>query len=222
LCRAAIIKLNHSTHIVVFPLVKISLFSPIIFSQTMTVYNLLDDVQLLALLNNDDETAYTEIYYRYWEKLFIVARNKLGNLSEAEELVQDIFLDIWNRRSTLQLTSTLAAYLAVSVKYKVINMMARRNLKQRYTISLSNQPFDIDNSTEHWLTFEELKARIGKLVADLPERCRLVYRLSRENGMSQKEIASQLNIAEKTVESHLSKAIHTLRTALQSFIFFFI
>jgi RNA polymerase sigma-70 factor (ECF subfamily) len=76
----------------------------------------------------------------------------------------------------------------------------------------------LDISTEQWLGFEDLKASISKLVAGLPEKCRLVFQLSRDQGFSQKEIAKQLGIAEKTVESHLYKAIRTLRSELKSFL----
>jgi RNA polymerase sigma-70 factor (ECF subfamily) len=75
---------------------------------------------LLLLLHNNNEAAFTEIYNRFWYKLFCIAVNKLKNLNEAEELVQDIFVALWTRRH-LQEIESLEAYLATAVKYKVIN-----------------------------------------------------------------------------------------------------
>lgn len=176
----------------------------------------MSDIDLTALLSKGNDAAFSEIYNRYWKRLFTIAFNKLNNLSEAEELVQDIFLDIWSRRETLKITSSLAAYLAVAVKYKVLDCYSKRATKLRYQNYLSHLSDPLDSSTENWLNHEELKENIRKSVASLPEKCRLVFELSRNNGLSHKQIATKLEIAEKTVESHLSRALRTLRINLGS------
>ena len=178
-----------------------------------------DEKELLLLLANGDEFAFTEIYNYYWKNLFSVASLKLNNPSEAEELVQDIFLDLWKRRKELQITSSLNAYLAAAVKYKIINILAKRNHHLSYSNHAEKNSNNTDLSTEQWLSFQELQGRLGKLVIALPQKCRLVFQLSRDAGLSQKAIASELGIAEKTVESHLSKAIQTLRLGLKSLLF---
>ena len=172
---------------------------------------------LLRCLQAGQEAAFTEIYNRYWKKLFYVAAQKLQNLSEAEEVVQDIFLDLWKRREALQITTCLEAYLAVCVKYKVINILARKSRQQRYQLQASQQPLS-DHSTIQVLQLQELKEQLVNETAKLPEKCQLVFRLSREGGFSHKQIASRLGISEKTVESHLSKALRTLRTSLSCFL----
>ncbi len=176
----------------------------------------LDDVALLHRLQLGDNVAYTEIYNRYWQKLFVVAAHKLKNLADAEEVVQDIFLEIWNRRETLIITSKLSSYLAAAVTYKVINMFAKRNVQLKYTeYAVENLP-TADFSTINWLGFEELKDQLLKHVANLPEKCQLVFKLSREEGLSHKEIAEKLGISQKTVESHLAKATQLLKMNLTS------
>ena len=174
----------------------------------------LDDVALLQQLTLGDNAAYTEIYNRYWQKLFAVAAHKLKNLADAEEIVQDIFLEIWNRRETLVITTKLSSYLSVAVSYKVINVLAKRNVKARYNQYAIEHSPNADFSTINWLDFEELKARFLRNVADLPEKCQLVFKLSREENLSHREIASRLEISEKTVEAHLSKARHILKMNL--------
>lgn len=181
-----------------------------------TDFSELDDVGLLHLLQSDNEAAFTEIYNRYWDKLFSIAAHKLQNFAEAEEVVQDIFLEIWNRRHQLTITSSLSAYLATAVKYKVINIFALRNRQLQYQQHAVQTVASQDLSTEQWLSFGELRNRLAILVGELPEKCRLVFHLSREEGMSHKEIAATIGIAEKTVEAHLSRALRTLRTQLQS------
>jgi RNA polymerase sigma-70 factor (ECF subfamily) len=180
----------------------------------MINYTQIDEHKLLQCLQAGNREAFSEVYRRYWKKLFTVAAHKLQNFAEAEEQVQDIFLEIWNRRESLTIHSTLSVYLAAAVKYKVINVLARRNQQLKYASYAAAHLSVADTSTEQWLQFEELQERLEELVAALPEKCRLVFRLSREKGLSQKEIASTLNISEKTVEAHLAKATKMLRLNL--------
>jgi RNA polymerase sigma-70 factor (ECF subfamily) len=177
-------------------------------------YDILDDKELIALLQKNDRHAFTEIYNRYWKKLFSVAANKIKDLSEAEEIVQDIFVSIWNRKDNLTVIDTLGSYLAVSVKYRVIKALDKRNNHQKYSDYAKGILSFTNNSTEEWVEFEELKSRLSELVAELPEKCQLVYKLSRESGLPQKKIAQEMGISVKTVEAHLSKALKMLRARL--------
>lgn len=178
---------------------------------------LLSDEELFLLIRSGEEAAFSEIYNRYWKKLLTVAINKTdGNVEEAEEIVQDIFVSLWKRRDQLELSSNLGNYLAASVKYRVIKNLARKDLRRRYESENPHIFSTSDNSTQDWLDFEELQSRLEALVAALPERCQLIYRMSRENGYSQKEIAGELSISEKTVEAHLGKALKSLRNGLYS------
>ena len=183
----------------------------------MATYAAYSDTELLDLLRSGDRTAFSEIYNRYWKRIFTVAVNKIGQLEEAEEIVQDIFVSMWNRRESIIITTTLNAYLSVSVKYRVIKILAKRNLYNKFTDYSLHILSPTDNSTQNWLEFEELKSQLETLVAQLPEKCRLVYKLSREEGMSQKQIAKEFDISEKTVEAHIGKALKHLRTGLGQF-----
>jgi RNA polymerase sigma-70 factor (family 1) len=175
------------------------------------------DQELFHLLAQSDESAFTELYNRYWEKLLFIAGIKLRDLAIAEELVQDIFFDLWQRRSQLQLSGEPSHYLAVCMKNKVINVQAKRKRALDYQAYSGKILPQADNSTEHWLHFEELKDKLASLVAGLPERCRITYQLSREAGLSQKQIARQLKVSEKAVEGNLSRALKALRIGLAHF-----
>lgn len=174
----------------------------------------LSDNELIELLRDESRQAFSEIYSRYWKKLFVVAANKSGSAEEAEEIVQDIFISLWNRRQSIEITTSLNAYLAVSVKYRVIKLLARRSQENKYTNHSLSFASEAVNSTEDWLEFEELRSRLEVLVANLPEKCRMVYKSSREDGLSQKQIAEAYGISEKTVEAHIGKALKALRTGL--------
>ncbi|HVZ97064.1 MAG TPA: RNA polymerase sigma-70 factor [Chitinophagaceae bacterium] len=179
----------------------------------MIDYSRYDDTQLLSLLAQNDESAFTEIYHRYWEKLFYKAGKKLGDLSEAENIVQDIFLDIWQRRSKLEVTGDLSHYLAVALKYRVINYQNRYAKKATHQAHVSLQDTAADRTTEEWLAYSELNRCMAALVAGLPEKCQLAFRL-REEGLSQQQIADKMGVSENTVETHIGRALKSLRKGL--------
>lgn len=171
------------------------------------------DAELSSLLMQGDEAAFTEIYNRYWDKLFAVAFNRCGVEIEAEEIVQDVFLSLWNRRLVLRLSHSIATYLSVAVKYQVINTLSRKYRKEVHLESISSVDEGIE-STELWFNARELRVQLDLAVKSLPEKCRLVFIMSREEGKGTKQIAQELNIAEKTVEAHLTKALKEIRNTL--------
>ena len=180
----------------------------------MALLKTITDDELLLLLKKGDDAAFTEIYQRYWDRLFVLAMHRLGNMEEAKELVQDIFFNLWKKRNSLQLEYSLNTYLATAVKYEVLNRMASRSRHQRYRQHASLTWQEATPDTENQLQFHELQQQLASLVKELPQKCRIVFQLSREKGYSQKRIATELGIAEKTVEAHLSLALRKLRMGL--------
>lgn len=146
----------------------------------------------------------------------MVAANQLEDLATAQEIVQDIWLDVWNRRENIQLTSGLGAYLAVAVKYRVINEQARRKRDRDYQRHAALHIPAADDMTQQQLRFDELKAELQQLVNKLPEKSRITYQLSREQGLNNREIAQALNISEKAVERNLTRALRSIREGLAS------
>lgn len=171
------------------------------------------DEQLVQLLKQRPDAAFTEIYDRYWDKLFVVACHRLDNEAEAKELVQNVFYNLWKRRDALQLKYSLSTYLSTAIKYEVLNTLASRNRKERYETFQQQHLQVASNDTQNQVDFNELQDKVAVLVKKLPEKCRIVFEL-RQQGFSQKEIASSLNIAEKTVEAHVANAMRHLRTGL--------
>lgn len=140
---------------------------------------------------------------------------------ESEELVQDVLVNLWRKRHTLSLDYSLGTYLAAALKYEVINRFnkeKRRREVERTPVTIAEAP---DNNTEQQVDFSELQNRLARLVKQLPEKCRIVFTLSREEGLSQKQISRRLNISENTVESHIKHALKSLRSGLQNFFSFF-
>lgn len=134
--------------------------------------HLTNEKELLTLLQKSDEAAFTHIYNLYWKKCFFSAAQQLQNLNEAEEVVHDIFLDLWKRREELNISTCLSSYLSISVKYKVINLLARKNLQSQYRKHAYTTHNLSDRSTEHLLHCEELREQLVRETAKLPEKCR--------------------------------------------------
>jgi RNA polymerase sigma-70 factor (family 1) len=187
----------------------------------MAAYSTYTDQELTVLLKDGDKNAFTELYDRYWKKLFAVATNKLRDKAVAEELAQDILGDVWQRRASINITTTFNGYLSVALKYKIIDHLARLNHRMKYETYISAHQSDEDDYTQNWLSFEELRQRLEKHVNELPEKCKVVYQMSKEQGYNNKEIALDQGITEKTVEAHLTRAMKTLRGKLGDAHFFF-
>ena len=157
------------------------------------------------------ESAFTEVYNRYWDKLLFVAAIKLRDLAMAEEIVQDVFLDLWKRRKQISITGSLEAYLSVAVKYRIINAHAKMKREQDFLAGRADTTLHI----EPWLDEKELQKNYQMLVSQLPEKCRITYRLSREEGLSLKEIAGKMAVSQKTVEANLTRSLKLLRLGLK-------
>lgn len=190
--------------------------------QAITEYNRYSDTELVHKLAESKQQALVALYNRYWDKLFVVAANLLGNAEEAEECVQNVFVGLWNRRENLQLTHTLHAYLAVAVKYQSLTVLARRQRTpehRRYEDALSEP---VDNlSPESEFIAKEVMQRVEQSINQLPPQCQLVFRLSREHDKSIKAIATELNLSNNTVKMHLKRANRKLRENLRLVFFFF-
>ncbi|WDF77191.1 sigma-70 family RNA polymerase sigma factor [Mucilaginibacter sp. KACC 22773] len=178
----------------------------------MTVKNY-SDPQLVASLQKGEEAAMTEIYDRYWKKLLGIAYNHTHDKSSAQEIVQEVLIKLWDRRDDIQINS-LPNYLAMSVKYMVINHTMRERRRSEIAYNVIGKH---DHNYEHEQIYAQfLKKYIGGVVEVLPEKCKLVFKASRESGKNIREIAQDLNIAEKTVEAHLTKALKSIKYSLKS------
>lgn len=185
-------------------------------NSVMTPFNYLSDLELIELLKGNNQKALSALYFRYWEKLLVVAGNRLNNKEIAEECVQNVFCSLWQRRHDLELKHSLSTYLAVAVKYQVIKQMDKQYRIQEGIDNIVS--FQATHSTaDEYLLEKEMMANIQDAITRLPEKCRIVFKMSREDGMSNKQIANELNLSEKTVEAHITKAIRSLRNDLALF-----
>lgn len=178
----------------------------------MAQYKLYGDQELVQLMQSGDERVLVEIYDRYWDKMLSVAFNRLGNQEEAEECVQDVLYKLWNLRHDFSLIKVeLSNYLARGIRNQAFNILDRRH-RERMKFEGYAPAEDVNLlSPERALMLRELQEQIDNSIAALPAQCQLVFKLSRQEGLSNKEIAEKLNLSENTIKSHLKKANKDLR-----------
>jgi RNA polymerase sigma-70 factor (family 1) len=184
----------------------------------MTDFTTLGEDELINLLRQDKLGAFREIYTRYWKQLYADAYKRLKNKEMAEEIVQEVFTSLWHKRGTLNITQTLGGYLFTSVSNLVIDQYRKDLVRARYKESFKLVYSETDNSTEDAILVKELEHTIEHEVNSLPDKCRSVFELSRVEHKTNKEIAYELGISEKTVEHHITKALKHIRLGLGNYL----
>ena len=174
------------------------------------------DKELLQQMAEDDSMAFTMLYRRYWEGLFVTAVKVLREKTEAEDVVQDVFLSLWNRRHELTIEGPLAAYLHTSVRYKAIHYIEKNITRRDYLALLADVSVNtLPPNAEINLQVEELQKTISNTIEKMPPKMQQVYRLSRQEQLSHKEIAEQLSVSAETVKKHIHHALQLIKTAIQ-------
>jgi RNA polymerase sigma-70 factor (family 1) len=167
-----------------------------------------DDELLLSIRLNDDQSAFSVLYDRYWDKSLAIAYNLTHDKSQAKDIVQDVFISFWKRRTTLEINN-FSNYLATSIKFSFfmhIEKERRRRVIREEKLDLQDEAI-LDEQIEALFCADYL----SNLLECLPEKCRLVVSYSRLHDMKNSEIAKKMNISEKTVEGHLTKGLKIIR-----------
>lgn len=173
------------------------------------------DDDLLALLATGEAVAFKQIYKKYWYKLYVYANKRLRCKEAAEEVVQNFFIGFWMKREQLKINSSLEAYLYTAVRYCIIDHVVKEATRNNYYQLAYLDHKVADNCTEDVVILNDLVTAVEKEVVKLPVKCRSVFMLSRNEHKSNKEIAAELGISEKTVENHITNAIKHLRLNLK-------
>jgi RNA polymerase sigma-70 factor (family 1) len=179
-----------------------------------STYTTLNDKHLLDLLQKGNEFALAEIYERYWSKLYLQAYNVVRNRQISEDIVQEVMVQLWIRRSVIKIDS-LKAYLYTCIKYQVFKALALS--KRRVMTSADDISFV--NDTDSPLITKDLQRLLDEAITKLPVKCREVFNLSRKDHLSTKEVALRLGITPKTVENQLTIALRRIRFALGNVLF---
>ncbi|MDX9883338.1 MAG: RNA polymerase sigma-70 factor [Prolixibacteraceae bacterium] len=176
---------------------------------------------LLIRLKNGDMLAFDTVYERYSHKLFSFVFRILKNKSEAEDIVQEVFVKIWEARETLGDHKLLNSYIFTIAYNSSIDLIRKRINNDKYLEHLKNSSVtQFTPSSVSQVEYNELNRRVEQLIANLPERQKQVYLLHREQGLTYPEIAQKLGISKNTVENHMAKALKYLRQNIDDSLLF--
>lgn len=167
-------------------------------------------------LRQGDERGFDDIFRAHYGALVGFAESILRDRAEAEDTAQEVMLELWRRRSNIVLETSLRAYLFQSTRNRALNRIRHQRVVDRTDPEVA-QPAPSPRPDRE-LSERELAAAVTRAVAELPDRCREVFRLSREQGLRYAEIATALGISVKTVEAQMGKALRLLRERLAAWL----
>jgi RNA polymerase sigma-70 factor (ECF subfamily) len=171
---------------------------------------------LYRIAQENDQEAFEKLYCHYFGALFRFCLSIIRTKEPAEEIVDDVFMNLWKRREHLHKIENLNVYLYVAVKNKALDHLSKDHLQPSVDITAihSDDHITFDISPEQLVISRETITMINKAVEQLPPRCRLIFKLVKEDGLKYKEVASILNVSIKTVEAQLTIAVKKLSTAI--------
>jgi RNA polymerase sigma-70 factor (family 1) len=182
------------------------------FKKVQMTYNNYTDQELVNRIAGADHGAFNEIYRRYWKPLLLIAWNHSQDEAVAKDIVQEVFLKLWERNGGLEINN-VSAFLSTAVKFQVFKHYQKQ--QRRSELAKENYQFDELVSDEEKLDARFLQDFINGIVENMSERCKLVFRYSRNDGLKNAEIAKKINISEKGVESTLTRALKIIRKELK-------
>jgi len=177
----------------------------------------LNNEQLIPLLLSGDEKTFEGVYKHFLKPLHVYAITMLKDEEAAKGTVQNIFLKLWERKSTLNFNGSLKAYLYSAVYHECLNHIRHQKVKLHHQDHLV---YTMKNTEEHdsGIELNDLKGKLQQVMNNLPEKCRTVFQLSRFEELKYREIAEQMGISVKTVEAQMGKALKILRHGLVDYL----
>lgn len=176
-----------------------------------------DEYQLITLLREGDENAFHILYKKYAKQLFCFINRSVKESDDSNDLLQTVFIKIWETRSCIDPEGSFSGYLYTIAKNLICNYYKKKIVVQAYQTFASADEKDENNTVFSSLVYKELSERIFTEINKLPKKRRKIFIMSRRLNMSYKEIAAQLNVSENTVDTQIRKALQFLREKREEF-----
>lgn len=181
-----------------------------------------EEQQLISRISRGDASAFEKLFDQYWEFLHNVAYNRLESADVADDLVQDVFADLWNNRQSLEIHTSVRSYLYQAIKHKVYNHIRHKSVrnKEKYIRRIHDEYYMTSSSlnTEETVQCNELSGLLDEEVEQLSGKTRTIFQLSRKHHYTHQEIAEELDCSKKTVEYHIGKVLSILRMNLGKYV----
>ena len=169
------------------------------------IRDLLNDVAL-----DSNRASFKRLYLLYYSRLFCLAKSIVKQEVVAEEIVDDVFMNLWIQRTTLTSINNFAYYCYKSVKNKSLTHISKSSIKQVQIEDINIEIVDSSITGEQRLAYEDLAKTINDSLSKLSEQCKLVFKLVKEDGLKYREVAELLDVSVKTVEYHMGNALKQL------------
>ena len=177
--------------------------------------NLQNEDDLIRRLRRDDAAAFDDFFQAYGQKLYGFALKYLKSESEAEEMVQEVFVRIWENRRSLKTEYSFKSYLFTIALNQIRKFFKKRAVSLRYIADFQNEISESDDHTADSIDYGSLISRIDEIVDTFPERKRQIFLKRRKEGKTSREIAAELNITVGTVDNQISDALRIIREVLK-------
>jgi RNA polymerase sigma-70 factor (family 1) len=178
----------------------------------------LSEQEIVGAIKQGNERIFEETFRKYYQSLCNYANSILKEMDESEEIVQNLFLSIWEKRSDLEITISLKSYLYRAVHNHCLNRIKHLKIREEYQQYATNFYDASYESVSQTIMKNELEQKIEEAIKKLPEQCRLIFRMSRFEELKYNEIAEQLELSPKTVENQIGKALKFLRIELAEYL----
>jgi RNA polymerase sigma-70 factor (ECF subfamily) len=171
----------------------------------------INDKDLAQKIKTGDKDAYQKLFEKYAPRIYRFAFSYLKNKPDAEELVQNVFLKIWEKRNLLDSSQNIKAFVFKVAVNTIYDFIRKKNMEYAFEDYARLNYSPGEDSTWHSIIFEEMQQNLRQLVSQLPEQQQKIFQLSKLDGLSNDEIARQLNLSKRTVENHLYRALAFLK-----------
>jgi RNA polymerase sigma-70 factor (ECF subfamily) len=174
-----------------------------------------EDNELVEKLCKGDVTAFDQVYEKYAGKLYSFSLKYLKSTLESEELVQSVFLKVWENQKNLKKEASFKSYLFTIAYNEICNLFRRRKYQQKFIDKTKDEKTEASVEAEEQLDYQFVLEQVDRIIAQLPEKQRLIFVKSRHENKSTKEIAAELGLSPGTVDNYLSESLKFIRAKLK-------
>jgi len=172
---------------------------------------------LVAQLNEGNKEAFEQLFYMHYARVFNLARRFYLSKENSEEITQQVFVIIWEKRHSIDPEQSFESYVLAIARNLIINYLKRKTYVQGYINYALHNNSDLDFITENLIDYQDLQNCLEFLINQLPPRRKQIFLLSRNSGLSYKDIAQELSLTESTVNTQITKALEFLREKLKQY-----
>ena len=169
-----------------------------------------------------NKKLFEQLFKKHFVHLSNYAQQYVHDFNSAQDITQKVFINLWENREKIDPQRSIQSYLFTSVRNRCLNHIRDHKKYRSHVLDLDIYDFEMGAEEENEMDVADLKNKIDVALSELPEKCKLVFEMSRYKNMKYKDIAEELNISVKTVEAHISKALKSLRTNLSDYAYFWV